>query len=187
MKIEYLDIPGMIHIQADAFRDERGVFLETFQKNRYAAAGIRKNFVQDNLSLSRRGVLRGLHYQWPHSQGKLVQCLQGEVLDVVADIRVGSPTFGRWTSRVLSGEEASQLYIPEGCAHGFLVTSDEALFFYKCTDFYHPESERGIFWNDEDLAIDWALKGSTPILSDKDRQLPPLSAILREHLPIYEG
>lgn len=187
MKIEHLDIPGMMHIQADAFRDERGMFLETFQRDRYDQAGISQHFVQDNLSVSRRGVLRGFHYQWPHSQGKLVQCLRGEVLDVAVDIRIGSPTFGRWVSRVLSGDEPSQMYIPEGCAHGFLVMSDEAIFFYKCTDFYHPETERGILWNDEDLAIDWAVKGSTPTLSPRDRQLPPLRAIPREHLPVYGG
>lgn len=186
MRVEYLDIPGMILIQTDVLPDERGMFLETFQRDRYAKAGIPADFAQDSLSVSRRGVVRGLHYQWPHPQGKLVQCLRGEVLDVAVDIRVGSPTFRQWISRVLSGEKGTQLYIPGGCAHGFVVTSEEALLFYKCTDFYHPETEQGIIWDDEDLGIDWALRGAAPILSDRDRHLPLLRAIPEKHLPVYE-
>jgi dTDP-4-dehydrorhamnose 3,5-epimerase len=187
MKVERFAIPGVVLVTPDIFRDERGFFLETFQRDRYEEAGIPGSLVQDNLSFSRRSVLRGLHYQWPRPQGKLVQCLRGEVLDVVADIRRGSPAYGTWSSFVLTGETACQLYIPEGCAHGFLVLSDEAHFIYKCTDFYAPETERGIIWNDRDLAVDWSLEGMTPIVSEKDRLLPTLASIPPEHLPVYEG
>ncbi|MCK9230779.1 MAG: dTDP-4-dehydrorhamnose 3,5-epimerase [Syntrophales bacterium] len=186
MRVERFDIPGLILVTPDIFRDGRGFFLETFQRDRYEEAGIPGSLVQDNLSFSRRGVLRGLHYQWPRPQGKLVQCLRGEVLDVVADIRRGSPAFGTWSSFVLTGETAGQLYIPAGCAHGFLVLSDDAHFVYKCTDFYTPETERGIAWNDPDLAIDWSLKGTLPLLSDKDLLLPTLQSISLEHLPVYQ-
>ena len=187
MKVERFHIPGVVLVTPDLFRDERGFFLETFQKNRYEEAGIPGSFVQDNLSFSRRGVLRGLHYQWPNAQGKLVQCLRGEVLDVVADIRRGSPAFGRWMSFMLDGNDGKQLYIPEGCAHGFVVMSDEAYFIYKCTDFYAPASERGLAWDDPKLAVDWRLGDERPLLSGKDQSLPTLETIAPEHLPLYEG
>lgn len=187
MKIQHFDIPGLVLVEIDIFKDRRGFFLETFQQKRYEEAGIPGTFVQDNLSFSRRGVLRGLHYQWPRPQGKLVQCLRGEVLDVVVDVRRGSPAFGRWASLVLNGETARQLYVPEGCAHGFLVVSDEAYFQYKCTDFYAPEEERGLAWNDPAVAVDWQLGNDQPLLSEKDQNLPTLETIPPEHLPVYEG
>jgi len=183
MKRIETDLPGVLVLEPDLYSDERGFFLETWNKARYADLGLETDFVQDNLSYSRRGVLRGLHYQNPHPQAKLVQVLQGEVLDVAVDVRAGSPTFGRWVSMVLSAENRRQVYVPEGCAHGFVVLSDSALFAYKCSDFYSPQSEGGIIWNDPDLGIDWRVKA--PILSEKDAQYPPLREIPPESLPPY--
>jgi dTDP-4-dehydrorhamnose 3,5-epimerase len=185
MNIEWLDIPGACLITPKVFDDARGYFMESFHTDRYGEAGLPTSFVQDNLSYSRQGVLRGLHYQWPRPQGKLVQCLYGEIDDVVVDIRQGSPAFARHVVVRLTGENARQIYIPEGCAHGFLVLSEEAVFSYKCTDFYAPDCERGLAWNDPDLAIVWALAQKTPGLSPKDEKLPFLGAVPQNHLPVY--
>ncbi|MBI3301118.1 MAG: dTDP-4-dehydrorhamnose 3,5-epimerase, partial [Deltaproteobacteria bacterium] len=143
------------------------------------------HFVQDSLSSSTRGTLRGLHFQHPNAQGKLVFVLYGEVFDVTVDIRADSPTFGRWVGTVLSGSNKRQLYIPEGFAHGFCVISESALFMYKCTDFYTPQAEGGILWNDPDIGIDWPIH--TPILSEKDKRYPPLSKVPLERLPRYRA
>ena len=171
-------------IKPQIFADPRGFFMETWQAERYQQAHIPGPFVQDNYSCSTRGVLRGLHYQLKHSQGKLVYVLQGEVFDVAVDIRRGSPTFGRWVGELLSGDNHRQLYIPPGFAHGFCVLSEAAHFFYKCTDFYAPEDEYGLRWDDPALGIDWPV--SEPLLSAKDRHYPTLSTVPQEHLPIFE-
>lgn len=183
MKVTETRLPGVMIIEPDVFSDERGFFMETYHQARYDELGIKVRFVQDNLSYSRRGVLRGLHYQYPHSQGKLVYVVKGEVFDVAVDIRMGSPTFGQWVGVILSDQNRRQLYIPEGFAHGFVVLSDEALFAYKCTDFYHPEAEGGIVWNDPDLGIDWPEK--KPLLSPKDAAYPRLGRIDPRRLPVY--
>ncbi len=150
-------LPGVIVIEPTVFGDDRGFFCETWNQARYAAAGVPEVFVQDNLSFSRRGVLRGLHFQHPHAQGKLVYVLMGEVFDVAVDIRIGSPTFGQWAGVVLSGENKRQIYIPPGFAHGFCVTSESALFAYKCTDVYVPQAEGCVLWNDPALGIEWPI------------------------------
>lgn len=157
--------------------------MEAWHQARYAEYGLPARFVQDNVSLSQRGALRGLHFQHPNAQGKLVYVLHGEVFDVVADVRLGSPTFGRWEGVVLSAENRRQLYIPEGFAHGFCVTSDSALFVYKCTDFYAPQAERGVRWDDPDLGIVWPVR--EPLLSAKDTAHPRLKDIPPEWLPLY--
>ncbi len=183
MNVLETKLPGVLIIEPDVFGDARGYFMETWQRDRYAQAGLPIHFVQDNLSFSTRGVLRGLHFQNPNSQGKLVFVLQGEVFDVAVDIRAGSPTFGQWVGVTLSSENKRQLYIPEGFAHGFCVTSDTALFAYKCTDFYNPAAEGGIIWNDPDIGIDWPVK--RPVLSEKDSVYRRLKNISRERLPRY--
>jgi len=165
-------LPGVRVIEPDVYADERGAFLETWNARDYGKHGLDVTFVQDNLSRSRRHVLRGLHFQNPRPQGKLISVLKGEVYDVVVDIRSASSTFGEWEGTVLSADNARQLYVPEGFAHGFVVTSDEALFHYKCTDFYHPETEGVIRWDDPDLGIEWPVEN--PILSDRDREAPRL-------------
>ena len=172
MKITQTELPGVLILEPEVFFDSRGYFLETYNQERYAAAGLKLKFVQDNMSYSSRGVLRGLHFQNPHAQGKLVQVLAGEVWDVAVDTRSGSQTYGRWTAITLSGENKRQFYIPPGFAHGFCVLSDTALFTYKCTDFYHPECDGGVRWNDPDIGIAWPV--ANPILSEKDKQLPLL-------------
>ncbi|WP_319402146.1 dTDP-4-dehydrorhamnose 3,5-epimerase [uncultured Anaeromusa sp.] len=179
-KIE-TDLQGVWIIEPKVFGDQRGFFYETWQQQRYANMGINGAFVQDNVSFSRKGVLRGLHYQQPHSQGKLVTVLQGEVFDVAVDIRVGSPQFGKWTGVVLSGENHRQLWIPEGFAHGFCVLSETAYFSYKCTDVYAPDCEGGILWNDPDIGIAWPLTEVS--LSDKDQVYPLLRDIPKGKLP----
>lgn len=181
-KIE-TDLQGVWIVEPKVFGDQRGFFYETWQQQRYADIGIKGTFVQDNVSFSRKGVLRGLHYQQPHSQGKLVTVLQGEVFDVAVDIRVGSPQFGQWTGVVLSGENHRQLWIPEGFAHGFCVLSETAYFSYKCTDVYAPECEGGILWNDPDIGIKWPLEDV--VLSDKDQIYPCLKEVSFEKLPKY--
>jgi dTDP-4-dehydrorhamnose 3,5-epimerase len=160
-------IPGVLVFQPKVHGDERGFFLETFHSEKYAQAGVAGPFVQDNLSKSKRGVLRGLHFQWPLPQGKLVTVLEGEVLDVVVDIRKGSPTFGQHVREVLSGAEKKQIYAPEGCAHGFLVLSEFAIFSYKCTNLYAPQNEHTLLWNDPELGINWGIQN--PMLSEKDK------------------
>jgi dTDP-4-dehydrorhamnose 3,5-epimerase len=154
------DLPDVLIIEPKVFGDDRGFFMETWNRERYAEAGIPTEFVQDNLSFSRKGVLRGLHFQDPNPQGKLVSVLQGEVFDVAVDVKRDSPTFGKWVGVNLSFENKRQLYVPEGFAHGFCVTSEFALFSYKCTDSYSPKKERILMWNDPDVGIDWPLKSS---------------------------
>lgn len=183
MKITATRLPGVLIIEPDVFGDDRGFFMETYHQARYEELGIKARFVQDNLSYSRRGVLRGLHYQYPHSQGKLVYVLKGEVFDVAVDVRVGSPHYGQWVGVTLSEKNKRQLFIPEGFAHGFVVVSDEALFAYKCTDFYHPEAEGGIIWDDPDLGIEWP--EMKPVLSSKDAAYPRLCQIDPGRLPVY--
>ncbi|SFR14180.1 dTDP-4-dehydrorhamnose 3,5-epimerase [Desulfoscipio geothermicus] len=183
MNVLETKLPGVLIIEPDVFGDARGYFMETWQQARYAQAGLPGNFVQDNLSFSTRGVLRGLHFQNPNAQGKLVFVLQGEVFDVAVDIRAGSPTFGQWVGVTLSSENKRQLYIPEGFAHGFCVTSETALFAYKCTDIYNPAAEGGIIWNDPDIGIDWPI--DNPILSEKDRGYQQLKDIPGEKLPQF--
>jgi dTDP-4-dehydrorhamnose 3,5-epimerase len=183
VKLETTPIPGLVILEPRVFGDTRGFFKETYSTQRYAEAGMTAPFVQDNLSKSTRGVLRGLHLQHPHGQGKLVQVLLGEVFDVALDVRRGSPTFGQWVGVTLSAENHRQFYIPPGFAHGFCVTSDEALFSYKCTDGYHPECEHGVLWNDPEVGIEWPV--AEPSLSEKDRAYPRLSAIPVETLPSF--
>ncbi len=168
MQVRDTDIPDVKEIQPAVHGDERGFFLETYSARRYAEHGIPTQFVQDNWSRSRRGILRGLHYQVQQSQGKLVQVMSGEVFDVAVDLRRDSDTFGQWAGAVLSAERKNQLWIPAGFAHGFLVLSEQADFVYKCTDYYAPEHERCLVWNDTTVAIDWPLDGE-PTLSEKDR------------------
>jgi len=172
-------------IEPRVFVDARGCFLETWQQMRYQASGLPTHFVQDNLSYSSHATLRGLHFQYPHAQGKLVYVVHGDVFDVAVDIRVGSPTFGRSYSIVLSSENKCQLYIPEGFAHGFCVLSESAIVMYKCTDFYVPQAEGGVLWNDPDLDITWPIR--VPTLSDKDQRNLPLRQIPHERLPRYGG
>jgi dTDP-4-dehydrorhamnose 3,5-epimerase len=182
VKVTPLDIPGALLIDPSLFRDRRGLFCETFHAQRYVEAGLTDQFVQDNFSRSVRGTLRGLHYQQPHAQGKLVMAVQGTIYDVVVDIRKGSPTYGTWQGFELSSDNYRQLYIPPGCAHGFCVTSEEAAVLYKCTDFYSPSDERGVIWNDPALGISWPV--STPLLSPKDQAYPSLATTEHE-LPVY--
>ncbi|HHK60620.1 MAG TPA: dTDP-4-dehydrorhamnose 3,5-epimerase [Desulfobacterales bacterium] len=183
MKVIPTDLPGVVLLEPKVFGDHRGFFLETFQQERYRQAGVDLPFVQDNHSRSRRGVLRGLHFQLRHPQGKLVQVMRGEVFDVAVDIRRGSPTFGRWFGAVLSDENHRQLYIPPGFAHGFCVLSEEVDFFYKCTEYYHPEDEDGVFWRDPAIGIDWPI--AEPLLSERDASLPLLADMAPERLPVY--
>ena len=176
MNIIPTKLEGCFIIEPNIIRDERGYFMETFNESRFeAATGTRAHFVQDNQSFSTKGVLRGLHYQTgEHAQAKLVRVLQGEVLDVAVDIRPGSKTFGEQVSVVLSADNQKQFYLPRGFAHGFLVLSDTATFFYKCDNFYNKESEGGVIYNDSSLAIDWMMDEETLIISEKDTHLPPL-------------
>lgn len=170
MKATPLAIPDVFLIEPTVFGDDRGFFFESFNQARFEAAiGCEVSFVQDNHSRSARGVLRGLHYQIQQPQGKLVRVVQGEVFDVAVDLRQSSPTFGKWVGEILSAENKKQLWIPEGFAHGFVVLSDSADFLYKTTDYWAPQHERCIIWNDPDLEIDWHFE-STPILSAKDAQ-----------------
>lgn len=161
-------IEGLIVLEPQVFKDDRGFFFESYNEEIFRRLGINSRFVQDNHSGSRKGVIRGLHYQICHPQAKLVRVIAGEIFDVAVDIRRSSPTFGKWFGINLSAENKKQLYIPEGFAHGFLVLSDWAEVLYKTTDFYAPECDRVIIWNDPEIAIDWPLNGLEPILSPKD-------------------
>jgi len=172
-------IPGLYEIQPRIFGDSRGNFFECYSQRDFEAAGLAARFVQDNQSRSVKGVLRGLHFQKTHPQGKLVRAIEGKVFDVAVDLRANSPSRGKWHAVVLSGEKQNQFYIPEGFAHGFLVLSDTAVFAYKCTDFYYPEDEGGVIWNDPAIGIQWPGLGMDYILSDKDKNLPPLSELER--------
>ena len=170
MKIIQTTIQGVLILEPKVFSDDRGFFFESFNQKQFKAlAGVDKEFVQDNHSLSRRGVLRGLHYQIKQPQGKLVRVVSGEVFDVAVDLRKSSPTFGQWAGVVLSAENKRQFWVPEGFAHGFVVLSDAAEFLYKTTDYYAPEYERCIRWNDAELAIDWQY-ANEPLVSGKDAQ-----------------
>lgn len=181
MKVTPLEIPEVLLVEPKVFGDARGYFFESYHEARYRDAGIPGPFVQDNVSRSGRGVLRGLHLQHPRDQGKLVQVLEGEVLDVAVDVRVGSKTFGKWVSATLSADNHRQLYVPPGFAHGFCVTSDSALFAYKCTDFYHPEHELGIAWDDPELGIEWP--EGEKVVSARDRAHPRLRDVPEARLP----
>jgi dTDP-4-dehydrorhamnose 3,5-epimerase len=185
MKVTRTKLQGVLVIEPDVFADARGFFLETWSHRRYSEAGLLQVFVQDNLSRSDRGILRGLHLQHPFGQGKLVQVMAGEVFDVAVDVRVGSPTFGQWVGTTLSGDNHRQVYIPAGFAHGFCVTSEYALFSYKCTEAYHRETELGIIWNDPDLGIEWPV--ADPQLSPKDAVFPRLCDVPRERLPPWDA
>jgi len=173
MNIIQTNLANCVIIEPKVYGDDRGFFLETFQAERYASAGITLPFVQDNHSRSSKGVLRGLHFQKTKPQGKLVRVVRGEVYDVAVDIRLGSPTYGRWEAVVLSADNKKQFWVPPGFAHGFVVISDSADFEYKCTDYYDPSDEGSLLWSDPDLNIPWPI--DKPILSEKDAQAPLLA------------
>ena len=181
MKVSETKLAGVLIFEPKVFSDSRGYFFESWSQERYEEAGIQGRFVQDNISFSKKGVLRGLHFQYPKEQGKLVQVLWGEVFDVAVDIRVGSATFGEWIASELTGENHKQMYIPAGFAHGFCVQSEGAIFSYKCTEYYDSNSDSGIRWDDSEIGIEWPV--SEPVLSDKDKDLPLLKDISKEKLP----
>lgn len=183
MKLVESAIPGCVVIEPDVFGDARGFFYESFNAGKFADAGLPTRFVQTNVSRSAQGVLRGLHYQWPNPQGKLVSVLEGEVYDVAVDIRVGSPAFGRWAAAILTADNKRHFWIPEGFAHGFAVLSENATFTYQCTALYDRAADAGIRWNDAAIAIDWPL--GAPQLSDKDAAAPFLADIAHDRLPPY--
>ena len=174
MKFNETEIKGVYVIEPVVFHDCRGYFMETYNENEFKMNGLDYAFVQDNQSKSVRGVLRGLHFQKKFPQAKLVRVLQGEVFDVAVDLRKNSPTYGKWTGIVLSEKNRKMFLVPRGFAHGFLVLSDQAVFSYKCDDFYHPDDEGGILYNDPDIAVSWPLDGEIPILSEKDKKNPML-------------
>jgi len=176
-------LPEVFVIEPRVFGDARGFFFESWAAERYEGAGIAGPFVQDNISRSRHGILRGLHLQNPHGQGKLVSALEGEVFDVAVDVRVGSPRFGQWVGERLSSQNHRQLWVPPGFAHGFCVLSDDAIFHYKCTDSYHPECELSVLWNDAAIGIEWPL--DAPILNDKDKNGLRLADIPPARLPTF--
>ncbi len=182
MTIIETNLPGVLVFEPEVFVDPRGFFMETGSRQRYREAGVRHDFVQDNVSSSTRGTLRGLHFQHPRGQGKLVQVYTGAVFDVAVDIRKDSAAFGQWFGTELNGEKRNQMYVPPGFAHGFYVLSDTAMFSYKCTDLYSPSTEGGIAWNDPFIGIDWPLDGE-PILSDKDAAASHLKEMFQERLP----
>ncbi|MFD0726103.1 dTDP-4-dehydrorhamnose 3,5-epimerase [Lysobacter brunescens] len=186
MKIIETDLPGCIVIEPHVFHDSRGFFYESFNRDKWAGAGFSfPEFVQGNVSSSAHGVLRGLHYQWPKPQGKLVSVIEGEAWDVAVDIRRGSPSFGRWTAVLLSAENKRHFWIPEGFAHGFATLSARAVFSYLCTETYDREADAAIRWNDADLAIDWPI--SAPSLSEKDAKAPFLADVPEARLPVFAG
>lgn len=184
MQITQTPLKDLLIIQPKIFSDPRGFFFESFRADRYLEAGISSQFVQDNFSSSSQGVLRGLHYQLKKPQAKLVSVTLGEVFDVAVDIRKSSPTFGKWFGMVLSGTNCTQLYIPEGFAHGFYVLSKTAHFSYKCSNFYDPTDEKGVLWSDDQIGIQWPLFADIPLsLSGKDEKYSVLNDILPEFLP----
>ena len=168
-------IPDVILVEVPKFGDHRGFFMETYHNIKFSEGGITAKFIQDNHASSQKNILRGLHYQLKFPQGKLVRCIQGEILDIAVDIRRSSPTFAGWVGEILSSENARQLYVPPGFAHGYVVYSDHAEVEYKCTDIYHPEDDYGILWNDPKIGIDWGLEH--PILSGKDKRQPLLKDV----------
>jgi dTDP-4-dehydrorhamnose 3,5-epimerase len=178
-------LPEVVLIKPRVFGDSRGLFYETYHKEKLEKLGIADNFVQDNYSRSVRGTLRGLHYQLNHPQAKLCRVVNGEVLDVAVDIRRGSPTFGQWVSAVLSAENKLAILVPGGFAHGFAVLSETTDFLYKCSDFYYPEDECGVAWNDPELKIDWKI--TSPLLSEKDKRFLSLANMPAEKLPAYRS
>jgi len=185
MKFIETALPGCVVIEPQVFGDSRGFFYESYNEAKYREAGIDRRFVQSNVSRSARGVLRGLHYQWPHPQGKLVSVLEGEVYDVAVDIRRGSPTFGQWAGVMLAAENHRHFWIPEGFAHGFCVVSEFATFSYQCTDLYDAKADGGVRWDDPAIGIDWPI--SSPLLSDKDSKAPLLADVPQHRLPEYEA
>ena len=184
MLVTETDLPGVLVIEPKIFGDERGFFMETFQAERYAEADIPAQFVQDNLSFSRYGILRGLHFQDPHPQGKLAYVLQGSVFDVIVDVRTDSPTFGRWLGMELNADTKQQIWVPPGFAHGFCVTSESALFAYKCTDYYYPDYEMTIRWDDPDIGIEWPVQ--EPILSAKDAAASSIARIFEDRRSTFD-
>jgi dTDP-4-dehydrorhamnose 3,5-epimerase len=178
-------LPDVWEIEPNIFRDQRGFFVETYHRAKFAELGVTDCFVQDNHSSSVGGTLRGLHYQLKRPQAKLCRVVEGEALDVAVDIRAGSPTFGRWTSAVLSAAKHNQLYIPAGFAHGFLALTDVVQFVYKCSAFYDPQDEYGVLWSDPDIGITWG--ATQPLISERDRKLPLLASVPRDLLPSYAG
>lgn len=179
MKIQKTDLLGLLVIEPRVFSDDRGFFMETYSRDRYREVGVDAEFVQDNLSVSKKGVVRGLHYQAPPlAQGKLVSVVRGRVMDVAVDIRFGSPTFGRHVTVELSAENHKQFWIPAGFAHGFIALEDDAIFSYKCTNVYSQDHDRGVLWNDPMIGVDWGV--SNPIVSEKDRAHPLLADIAQE-------
>jgi dTDP-4-dehydrorhamnose 3,5-epimerase len=178
-------LPGVCELRPKIIRDARGFFMETYQRAKFAEMGIADTFLQDNHAASSRGTLRGFHYQLHRPQAKLCRVVEGEVLDVAVDIRLGSPHFGKWTSVLLSAKDQNQIYVPIGFAHGYLGLSEKVQFLYKCSDFYDPAGEYGVLWSDPALGIDW--KVSDPVLSEKDSRYPRLADVPAEHLPIFEG
>jgi len=184
MRIQATGLEGVLIVEPLVFPDSRGYFMETHHLAKYAAEGIRREFVQDNLSFSVRGTLRGLHYQLDNPQAKLIQAVAGKIFDVAVDIRRGSPTFGRWVGLELSAENHRQLFVAEGFAHGFYVLSESALVTYKCSGFYDPDDEGGVLWSDPGLGIEWPIE-TPPLISDKDRSYPPLAGIPSQRLPQY--
>ena len=185
MQVTQTPLPGVLLFEPQTFSDNRGWFVESYNQEKYIQAGLTLKFVQDNHSYSAKNVVRGLHFQQQHPQGKLVRVVSGEVFDVAVDIRRGSPTFGQWYGVMLSATNKKQLYIPPSFAHGFSVMSEGAEFLYKCTDFYHPGDEIGLLWNDPQVNVDWHLQGD-PILSEKDAILPTLADV-HDRLPIYQS
>ena len=180
MNIITTSLEDVLIIEPRIFKDNRGFFMETYNQNKYQKSGINRLFIQDNLSYSVRGTLRGLHFQINHPQAKLVQVITGEIFDVAVDIRKDSPSFGRWTGVVLSDQNKRQMFIPEGFAHGFCVISETAHFLYKCSNFYAPDDEGGIIWSDPDIGINWPVKN--PVISEKDKHNPRLCELLPEQL-----
>ena len=178
-------LPGVFELRPKVFRDDRGSLCETYHSAKFAELGITDVFVQDNNSISKKGTLRGLHYQLHKPQAKLCRVVEGEALDIAVDIRIGSPTFGQWASVVLSTEIQNQIYIPVGFAHGFLALADRVQFLYKCGALYDPADERGILWSDPDLAINWGV--DSPIVSEKDRKFKRLAEMPQESLPRYRS
>lgn len=185
MQSRETSLPGVWELQPKVFRDARGSFVETYHRIKYMELGLTDTFVQDNHSCSARGTLRGLHYQLQHPQAKLCRVVEGEALDVVVDIRQGSPHFGKWTSLVLSAKDQNQIFVPAGFAHGYLALTEWVQFLYKCSDYYSPVDERGVSWDDPVLKIPWGV--TNPLLSEKDARLPTLASIPRESLPQYIG
>ena len=183
MKIMETELPGVMILEPELHKDNRGIFVELWKRDSSGVSGLPVEFSQDNLSRSGHGCLRGLHYQLKYPQGKFVYVVRGEIFDVAVDIRQGSPTFCKWTGVRLSVENKKQLYIPAGFAHGFFVLSESADVLYKCTEVYQPGDEYGIIWSDRQIGIDWP--GGNPILSEKDAELPSMAEIVPENLPVY--